>query len=110
MVSASRLSYQLFVKEIPQGLCVLHHCDNPSCVNPKHLWLGTVADNTRDMLNKGRERLRGSDNGRSKLTESQVKKIRLLYPKILTPVLAKMFKISEDEAYLIVVRKRWAHV
>ena len=53
-ITAYRLAYQLFVSEIPAGRIVCHHCDNPFCVNPEHLFLGTVKDNTQDMISKGR--------------------------------------------------------
>lgn len=68
-------------REIPVGMHVCHRCDNPACINPSHLFLGTRSDNMRDCVRKGRARtpvpvLRGESNGSAKLTASQVLDIR----------------------------------
>jgi len=68
-ISAHRLAYTLCIGAIPYGMYVLHHCDNPPCVNPAHLFLGTQLDNLHDRDSKKR-------NGQTKLTEDQVEEIR----------------------------------
>src|SRR6476620_542625 len=73
--TAHRVSYSLYVGNC-DNLLVLHKCDNPPCVNPDHLFLGTDLDNATDRMNKGRFRsLHGEENGSSKLTELQVREI-----------------------------------
>lgn len=83
---AHRVAWELYVGGIDGELCVLHKCDVPSCCNPKHLFLGTVLDNNRDMASKGRhwsaanpasaDKWRGERNGLAKLTAEMVRAIR----------------------------------
>lgn len=56
------LSYLLFVGDVPKGMFVCHHCDNPSCINPKHLFVGTHTANMHDMLKKGRDNYARGDS------------------------------------------------
>ena len=77
LVRAHRLSFELHNGITPGELRVLHRCDNPPCVNPHHLFLGTDLDNARDMIAKGRGRhLRGEELPAAKLSEDQVRQIR----------------------------------
>ena len=105
---AHRFSY-LIHKGDPAGMCVCHSCDNPSCVNPDHLWLGTRADNNRDKKLKGRARGKsGSTNGYSKLIEADVLAIRAstLHKKEL----AKRYNVSLAHIYKIQNREGWKHI
>lgn len=138
-VQAHRFAYELLVA--PAGaLMVLHGCDNRRCVNPAHLRLGTAADNSRDMVSRGRaqrgdmnssrrrsdrvargdrhcsrthpERVpRGEAHGGSRLTEASVVAIRLRYANGERPVhLAASFGVDEATIRKVVRRQRWAHV
>lgn len=70
-LAAHRLSWIFAHGEIPSGMVICHRCDTPPCVNPSHLFLGTLSDNTQDMIRKGR-----NFNGTTKLTPEQVVEIR----------------------------------
>ncbi|HDZ39497.1 MAG TPA: HNH endonuclease [Marinobacter sp.] len=71
---AHRFAWMLANGEIPAGMCILHKCDVPLCVNPRHLEIGTVRDNNRDAMRKGRV-THGEDVNTAKLTEDQVREI-----------------------------------
>lgn len=109
---AHRVAYELYKGPIPQGYFVCHSCDNRLCVNPDHLFLGTAKDNTRDMINKGRARLTGHENGNSKLTKGDVIKIRsLVLDQGLTRTkVSEMFSLSNTHVGSLVSRKSWAHI
>lgn len=110
---AHRVSYRLLVGEIPKGMKVLHKCDNPSCVNPAHLFLGTNDDNMKDMSNKGRA-AKGETNGNSKLTKADVLEIRARYkPRHKRDGrghLAVEFGVEEYYITHIIRRKVWKHI
>jgi len=100
---------------IYHGICVLHHCDNPSCVNPKHLFLGTAKDNNSDRAKKGRSSVnifQGEDSGVSKLTECQVLEIRRLWDtgEYYKYEIAEMFPVSAKQIGSIVNRQSWKHL
>lgn len=116
---ASRVSYQLFKGPIPDGLDVLHTCDNPVCVRPCHLWTGTKKDNSQDMVRKGRhgmhvhpERcLRGSAVKNAKLNENKVGTIRLLLARNWPQrVVATFLGVSQATVNNVNTNKFWKHV
>lgn len=108
--SAHRWAYEEFIGTIPEGMQVCHTCDNPPCSNPRHLFLGTVSDNMRDKIAKGRQ-ARGARMGMSKLTDAQVSVIskRVRRGELQAP-LAQEFGVSQSTISLIKLRKVWRHV
>lgn len=110
MTKAHRVAWALENGSIPDGLCVLHQCDNRACVNPGHLFLGTQADNQRDMIQKGRSRkARGERHGRARLTESDVQEIRgLLGDGMTLRAVAARFGVSVTTIHDLKTGKTWA--
>ena len=107
---AHRVSYERYVEPIPAGLCVLHRCDIPCCVNPAHLFLGTQADNMADMEAKGRGRsARGEAASAAKLKQNDVLAIRAAVGKTQRQ-LSKEHGVSRRQIGLILRRKSWTHV
>lgn len=112
MVGAHRVAFFIHNNQDPLDKFVCHSCDNRSCVNPNHLWIGTNADNIMDCKRKGRlTPSPGSKNGFSKLTESQVLEIRRLRQDgVTSKELAEKFKTDKTNIWLIVTRKHWNHI
>jgi hypothetical protein len=111
---AHRVAWKISNGYEPRGLCVLHNCDNPRCVNPRHLSVGSQADNLRDMRNKGRDKpppaisLHGTLNGSAKLSDAEVAEIRSSAGVIPQRTLAKKYGISPAQVCRIQTGKRRA--
>ena len=109
-IGAHRISWGIHNGTIPEGMSVLHKCDNPSCVNPNHLFLGTQADNIRDMMIKKRDKHPSGENHKNhKLVLSQVENIRLRYKQggITFKELASEFGVSQSAINNIIQGNRW---
>ena len=106
---AHRVSYEIFNGPIPYGMMVLHTCDNPRCVNPDHLFLGTNKDNMADMAAKGRGNApRGEEQHLARLTEAAVQSIRASRKPGIA--LARDFGISPQTVCDVRKRKTWKHI
>ncbi len=116
--SPHRIVYQMLVGNIPENYLVCHRCDNPSCVNPRHLFVGTHSDNMKDCAAKGRlnsqlnaASFQGAKHPNAKLTDEKVREIRLRAangePK---KRLAREFGVHKSIIQKVIQRKRWAHV
>jgi hypothetical protein len=121
MVSAHRASWILAFGHLESwngdykaGLCVLHRCDVPLCVNPEHLFLGTMSDNAMDMLSKGRHKFTpqpGASNGRAILTEADVQEIRCLSMDGVSDLaLARRFDTTAGNIWNVRTLRTWKTV
>ncbi len=101
---APRVAWELENGPIPEGMWILHHCDNPACVNPSHLYIGTAADNNGDAIRRGR-----NPPIPQKLTAEQVIEIRAL-PYQPQGKIAAMYGVSQVTISKILRRKSWKHI
>ena len=111
-LSAHRVAWEAHHAEpVPHGLQVCHHCDNPACVNPAHLFIGTNADNNADKVSKGRHS-RGETSGRRRLSDAQVLEIRSLYSSgaCAQEELARQFGVRKSSISQIIRRETWRHL
>jgi HNH endonuclease len=123
---AHQVAFELAHGPIPDGMEVCHMCDNPPCVNPAHLFAGTRADNVRDKVQKGRAKWseahpwrrqpasipRGTKRGQARLTDEQVRTIRLRYAAggISQMRLAREYGVGQTTIRDVVTHQRWQHV
>jgi hypothetical protein len=97
--TASRFAWERTNGLIPAGMQVCHRCDNPPCVNEAHLFLGSAADNTADMVAKGR--------GTARLSMGDVREIRRMYPHVRQVALAELYGVAQATISNIVREKTW---
>ena len=104
---------------IPEDMCACHRCNNPSCVNPNHMFLGTHSENMKDAYKKGRKgtswkfiksSAKGEQHWNCKLDDQKVMEIRELSPILSTKVLAARFGVTPKSIQNIVARRTWRHV
>ncbi len=109
-IPTHRLSYLLFKGPIPDGMCVCHFCDVTNCINPDHLWLGTIGENNTDRNRKGRSIGHpGESHWNAKLTEQDVSQLKELYSsgKYNQRWLADKFGVSKSHISRVVCGREW---
>lgn len=118
---AHRVAHVLYIGDIPRGLFVLHHCDTPGCVNPRHLYAGTQQDNMDDCVARGRTSkrkgilyntnpARGEDAGLAKLKARDIVRIRALAKTTTFRVLGRKFRVTKSTIATAVYGTTWAHI
>lgn len=107
-----RVMFSLANGPIPTGMCVCHKCDNPPCCNPDHLFLGTHADNRRDMIQKGRlSDQSGTLNSQAKINDNIAREIRSLYANgVMQKLIAEKYGISTGIVNRVVLRRNWKNI
>lgn len=127
MVMAHRVAYAITNSDVPENLSVCHSCDNPGCVNPEHLWLGSHLENMTDMYQKKRRKAasgkkngthtrpdkvrRGEKNNTAKLTPTEVAEIRNLSQQGVSRLqLSQTYKVSIFAIRQIITKKSWQHI
>ena len=107
----SHIFYERYIGEIPAGMCMLHKCDTPACINPRHLFIGTKADNTYDMVGKGRNYIQplGEKHPRASISNAIAKKIKIEYVprKVPASYLAKKYGTTRAVVYDIIKGRSW---
>lgn len=113
-IRAHKYSYAMKNGQIPDGMFVCHKCDNPRCVRPEHLFLGTPADNVKDMMAKGRARFPGAKNPRrkerhhfAKLGELQVQRIRIVGNALTQKRMAAITRMSKQAISAVLRAETW---
>lgn len=109
---AHRVSYSLYRSSIPEGMILMHACDNPACVNPDHLKLGTMKQNTQDMISKGRTNgPKGTRNSKCRITEEQARFIKNQISLGVRPCdIYNSMKISKEIVRGILYRNTWSYL
>lgn len=108
--TAHRLFYTFYHGPIPEGFLVCHKCDNPSCVNPEHLFLGTHKDNNRDCYQKGRMPLRYGDLAKNVAKLSRDQALDIKYGKLSSKELQKKYNIHQSQVSRIRSGKTWKNI
>jgi hypothetical protein len=109
-IKAHRFSYEYHIGEIPPRMEILHTCDNPACVNPNHLRVGTRQDNVSDSMSKGRVR-KGEEHGMAKLKWKDIPQIKEMYStgNFSYKKLGIIFKVHFNTIREVIKNKRWVH-